>query len=614
MKIIAITIENFKSIKEKISFDIKKVSGKKCFILLGINESGKSNILEAVSLLESKNKVNYSAYCNNEMEEVKKEILITYELQIEDINFYRKYFVENGLNEELVNKISITSLCRKILIKPTGERKDFFHIWIKEKEKDFEKYVLNKINVEKNGTTKLSNVIELKTEQNVHKDESGNISNVLNSEKLEAFIEGEFFDFFEKNMPKVIFWKPNEDKYLIDKRIDLKRFKQDENISIPLKNCFRIAGVVDIEDKINAIIGNPAKASSLKDLLNQKVTEHINKVWKEHKISIKFEIDNMQLSFLIEEKDNTLPKYEVVQRSDGFKHFISILLNLSVENETNQLRNKIILLDEPEIHLHPSGEKYLRDELLKIAENNIVFFATHSIYMVDKTNLDRHISVKKEKCVTQIFPIEKDNPYKEEVLYEALGTSVLEHIESNVLIFEGKTDRDIFDLYKRKFKKEIKYPNISLISADGCSEIIKYTKFFNKKLVNGYIVMDSDSEGRVQKNKVLKESGYNKNNTFEINDILETKKDSTLEDLFNKKYIIEAVMESYKGLIIDIEDSKPFMEQIKKKLQENKKNYGEKEKENIKKAFFSRILGLKKEELYNEMYHKYFTKLKDKIN
>jgi predicted ATP-dependent endonuclease of OLD family len=41
--------------------------------------------------------------------------------------------------------------------------------------------------------------------------------------------------------------------------------------------------------------------------------------------------------------------------------------------------NKVILLDEPETHLHPSGQKYLRNELLKISENNLVIYATHSI-------------------------------------------------------------------------------------------------------------------------------------------------------------------------------------------------------------------------------------------
>ncbi len=612
MKIKKITIKNFKSVKDEISFEIKKIANKNCFILLGINESGKSNILEAISLLNSEKEIDYNVDCNNEAEENKKEILIIYELQIKNENFYKKQFVEKGLDEKLVDNIKITKIERKVSINSDNERDDFFWIYIKDNKKEFEKYVLNNESAATNeGENVNKQTIEIKTEENIKKHEDGK-TNILDKNKLEGFLEDEFYDLFNNNVPIIIFWK-SEEKYLINEKIDLNVFKDNLNISMPLKNCFRIAGIENIKDRIDSISGNSAKIATLKDLLNQKVTEHINKVWKEHKINIRFEIDNMQLSFLIEEKDNTLPKYEVNQRSDGFKHFISILLNLSVENEMSQLKNKIILLDEPEVHLHPSGEKYLRDELLKISENNIVFFATHSIFMVDKKNLDRHFSIKKEKGITNLCQIEKDNPYKEEVLYEALGTSILEHIKSNVLIFEGKTDRDIFDLYKRKFKNEIKFPNFFSISVDGCKNVIKYTKFFNTKLIKGFVLVDSDIDGKKVKIEVLKEKKYNKKNTFEINDILDTKKNSTLEDLFDKKYLVDSTKELYDELIINIDNNQPFLEQVKKILRENKKPYRKQENENLKKIFFQKIFKLKKEDMKKEKYYKFFENLRDHL-
>lgn len=603
MKLKKVTIKNFKSIKDEVSFEIKQIASKNCFILLGINESGKSNILKAVSLLNSEQKIDYNVDCNSEAEEQNEKILITYELQIDNFNFYKKQFIEKGLSENLVNIIEITKIERKISIDSKNNRTDFFHIWIKDVKKEFEKYILNEEN----------NKIEIKTDENIKENSDGE-KNILDKSKVETFLEDEFYDLFNKNVPKIIFWKSSEEKYLINEKIDLNLFKEDLNISIPLKNCFRIAGIENIKERIESVVSHSTKIATLKDLLNEKVTEHINNVWKEHKINIRFEIDNMQLSFLIEEKDNKLPKYELNQRSDGFKHFISILLNLSVENETSQLKNKIILLDEPEVHLHPSGEKYLRDELLEIAKNNFVFFATHSIFMVDKKNLDRHFSIKKEKGVTNLHIIEKDNPYKEEVLYEALGTSVLEHIENNILILEGKTDRDIFDLYKRKFKREIKLQNFSLISADGCENIPKYTKFFNKKLINGFVLVDSDKDGATIKNKILKEKDYNKKNVFEINDILDTKKESTLEDLFKNKYIIDSVSELYEGLLITLDNTKPLLEQAKKQLQQSKKPYRKQENEELKKIFFKKISKLKKEELKNQQYYNFFEKFSKKLD
>jgi len=597
MRIIRITIENFRSIKEPISFDLQKIGLKHCYILLGINETGKSNILHAISLLNKESVFNYGIDCNKEAEEVGEDILITYELEVENLDFYKNKIKERGLLDDgLVKSINFEKIERKVSIDKNNIRNDFVHIYLKDNKK-LAGYVVK------------GEKIEIKSDSNVEKDEAGNETNVLTKDKLEEYLEDNFFDLFDNDVPEVVFWK-SDLKYLINQGIDLNQFKENYSLSIPLKNCFQIAGIEDIKEKIEKILNNPAKRVQLEQKLGESVTKHINDVWPEHKVSVKFSIDNMQLSFLVEDNENNLPKYEVVQRSDGFKHFISILLNLSVE--AKRIKNKIVLIDEPEVHLHPSGQKYLRDELLRIAKDNIVFFATHSIYMVDKKNLDRHFSIKKIEGKTTVVQIEKDDPYKEEVLYEALGTSVLEHIEPNVLIFEGKTDRDIFELYTRKFKKEVSCPKISLVSADSANSVIKYTKFFNTKLIKGYVIFDSDEEGVREKNKVLKEQNYTKQNTFEINEILITSKKATLEDLFDKKYLESAIKEKY-DLDLNLENSKPYIEQVKTKLQENKKPYRDAEKEEIRRLFFRNISRLKIEDLKKQQYFKFFRQLCEKI-
>ncbi|MDP3729392.1 MAG: AAA family ATPase [bacterium] len=517
-------------------------------------------------------------------------------IEIENSDFYKNKFKESGMDVELVKNINFEKIERKVSVYKNNERSDFIHVYLKDNRK-FGGYVLKE---EK---------IEVKADNNIEKDETGKEVNLLTKEKLEEYIENSFFNLFNGDIPAIVFWK-SDPKYLINQRIDLNQFKEYASLCIPLRNCFQIAGIEDMKEQIEKIIDNPSKRVQLEQKLSESTTKHINDVWPEHKVGVKFSIDNMQLSFLVEDNDNNLPKYEVTQRSDGFKHFISILLNLSVE--AKKIKNKIVLIDEPEVHLHPSGQKYLRDELLRIAKDNIVFFATHSIYMVDKKNLDRHFSIKKVEGKTTIVQIEKDNPYKEEVLYEALGTSVLEHVEPNVLIFEGKTDRDIFELYARKFKKEISCPKTSLISADSATSVIKYTKFFNTKLIKGYVVFDSDGEGIKEKSKVLKEKNYTKQNTFEINDILGTNKPATLEDLFDKKYLESVIKEKY-DVDLDLEKSKPYIEQIKTRLHENKKPYRDAEKEEIRRLFFRNISRLKIEDLKRQQYFNFYKELCKKI-
>jgi predicted ATP-dependent endonuclease of OLD family len=584
MELKSIGIENYRSIK-KIDLDINEVAGKKCMILLGINESGKSNILKAVNSKNDIDSIEYHKDCNQNTEDKKEENICIMYKYITNGNWV-DIFTDKGIPESLAKIIKIIKIKRYIEIEIDSEANSFW-MYI-EDNKEFSNYTL------------INNEIRLKT------DENQEIENLLNKETLEKYLEKDiFFDVFDYNTPKIIFWKA-EDKYLINNKINLNEFKENTNISIPLRNCFNIAGIEegDIKNTINGIVKNSAKKSKLQSRLSKKVTEYINAVWIEHKIKISFDIDNMQLSFLIEEQDDSDIIIDVDQRSDGFKQFISILLNLSIENETGVLKNKIILLDEPEIHLHPSGQKYLRNELLKIAENNIVIYATHSPYMVDKKNLDRHYYVEKDNGLTAIRQIEKNDPFGDEVLYNALGTSILEHIEPNVLIVEGKTDRDIFNLYCKKFK-ELDVPNISVISTDGAKNFPKYAKFLNTKFIKGFALSDSDKDGKKAKKDLLTiDDKYTDKNTFEINDFLNNKRDNTLEDLFNKKYLENAV----KNIIeVSLNANTPFIVQIKK----SKKDIDEKI---IKNNFMQEILKLNKKELEGQKYFIFFKKLIEKIN
>ena len=139
-----ITIENFKSIRDEISFEIKEIANKKCFVLLGINESGKSNILEAISLLSDGEEVNYDTDCNNKAEENGESIEITYELEIVGYDYYyEKKFTEKGLNENLAKSIIIEKIEKKIEIEADNTRSDVLWVYINDNTEEFEKYIIN---------------------------------------------------------------------------------------------------------------------------------------------------------------------------------------------------------------------------------------------------------------------------------------------------------------------------------------------------------------------------------------------------------------------------------------------------------------------------------------
>lgn len=612
MKIESITIENYRSI-ESLEIPINEISDKKCQIFLGKNESGKSNILKAISLLNEDVDFDYQIDCNKKAKKEKKSIKISLNLKFDNFGHYRKQFDSFGIPKALHSKIKPYKIQRHTAVNPENEKNNFLHIWIDD-HKEFSQYVYDTSNSSFHLIAEKYKEKEPLTKDNI-KSLLGATYTLLTKLGIESHLEEKMLENVTHNTPLPIIWRPSSE-FLINKSIDLNTFSTNPNTSLPLRNIFYVSGITDIEERVSLIKDDIEERVQLKQELSASITNYINERWPEHKINIFIEIENMLCSVMVEDKDDTLPKYKMEQRSEGFKQFISILLNLSIESNTEKIKNKIILLDEPEIHLHPSGVKYLREELLKISFSNIVFIASHSIYMVDKLNLDRHFKVSKKKSLTSIKQIEKNNPYEEEVIYEALGTSVYEHIQPNMVIFEGKTDKDLFDGFLKKYNRDIKPVRIGTISADGVEKIPTYVKFMEDRLVKGFVMVDSDSDGIRIKEQIKNQSkSFNTKNTFEINDIFKSNKASTLEDLYPIDFIVSIISENY-DVEIELDPKKPVIKQIQTKNKNLKGKINVKELKGILvNGILKDLSKLNKEDAKNKynVYYDFVVNLNEKL-
>lgn len=398
MKLKQIEIKNFRSI-EALKIEIQPISGTYTYTMLGINESGKSNFLKALQLVDDGD-VFYPQDFFDDTKEI--EILLTYaltDLEFKEIktelsqtyNFDKSILHGFEIGDIVITiKFSAESPAIKTISEVIGFNKTIFE-------------------------TYTYNVAEKVIKERSLEDEPLNLSTFFSEIRPK---------YFWKRTHNVTFWKSSP-QYLISDDIDLSKFSTDpENISIPLLNCFVLAGITDISKRISQL-NNPVSIQNLESLLSDKVSNHINKVWPEHPIRVRFKINNNLLSFLIEDKEVKYKAKTTSQRSDGFRQFISFLLTISAENFNQELENSILLLDEPETHLHPSAQINLKDELIKITQNennNIVFFATHSNYMIDKENINRcYCVIKRKNHKTELANIQKSDTSYSEVNYEIFG-------------------------------------------------------------------------------------------------------------------------------------------------------------------------------------------------
>lgn len=531
MKLKRVHIENYRSIKS-LDLDLVTIADQACTMLLGVNESGKSNILKAIALLEKNAVFSYDKDGEKESRKTSQPVKIHFSFDLEktEIESITAELSKAGLAEEF---ITITSATKEITFAADSKRKERWYIEVDTSTFAFDHFLIS----DKDGL--------------LEKENASQVGKEVTIDSLRDFIVRKSESILEKLMPRAIYWKysPN---YIISQPIDLNSFSNNVNTNVPLKNIFALAGIAN--ENIQTNIARAKKEhddrTQLEKDLSRAATEHINEVWPEHKIDIGVRVEmNGICTVHVSDKDSTSRTFSMEDRSDGFKQFVSILLTLSAENKNQELKNVIILVDEPENSLHPSSVQYLRDELLKIARGNTVLAASHSIFLVDKKNVNRHVKVFKEKGETKAERIKKDNPFAEEVIYRAFGTSIYEIIEPYVLILEGSTDSDIYKAFMHKLPS-LNFPNICVIPASGVTEVRKYVKFCNQKTVTGIAVVDSDQEGKNELRHIKESSPEFANNVFEINDLIEmVDRETTLEDLMPGETILETFSELY-GLVL----------------------------------------------------------------
>jgi|694.fasta_scaffold54664_2 predicted ATP-dependent endonuclease of OLD family len=409
----SIKISNYRSI-EDIEFDIEKLNDNSyTYGLIGINEAGKSSILKALAL---KDTIDPSFLLPKDFRDKSKPIEIDY-----------FYYLDEDEIEDYINKISIIdeALVQEI------QQLDLKNIEIR--------FVFNSADISQKQMD-----INIKTKGLPDGE-------IKKEEVLEVFLRQEII----LNTHNVIFWT-SEDKYLISQPISLADFNADPNISIPLKNSFALAGIQNIQDRL-AQISDPTDTEQLEEELGKAVTKHINRVWPQHPIKITFKIGDGFFNFHIKDKGAKGKAKTADQRSDGFKQFVSFLLTISAESINEQLINTILLLDEPETHLHPQAQEELLKELINITNSNkgnIVFFATHSNHMIDKDRLNRNYKIIKEKDETKKEQFNKSNATYASVIYEVFEIPNTDyHNELYGYIQAQAIDADENNYYEEEFEK-----------------------------------------------------------------------------------------------------------------------------------------------------------------
>lgn len=144
---------------------------------------------------------------------------------------------------------------------------------------------------------------------------------------------------------------------------------------------------------------------------------------------------------------------------------------------------KLLLIDEPELFLHPQGVRRVRRALGVLASKGFqVVFSTHSPLMLDRANAAHTVIVRKEQGTGARArkPLQQavrdalaEAESQSRVLFE-LGNIAEIYFAERVVLCEGKTDRRILPLaYERLNDRGPEIDHIAFVSIGSCSDIRK---------------------------------------------------------------------------------------------------------------------------------------------
>jgi len=519
---------------------------------VGRNESGKTTILQALTLLNRDEKVSELDLCDEMSEELKDEVRLVegdFDLSSNEIQLLKQSFP--GLPE--IRRVKLFRSNKKLKV-----QYEFEGVKINEAEnnrlnswENFSKQILNFLDtipnylriqidteffegsVPKNqeifdsGMAEFSNqfhVIAIQETkiieewEKIYESPENQFSKFLSGENeksaLENFISSQIhprFVYFSDY--KKIYGNINLNEFLREEKGEREgsiEFVEEFDKAETVRNLFYLAEL-DIRT-LDEVKESPSKCIKILNTASNRLTKKLNPAWKGDPIHVdlRYNPGNI-MSVVISDvhRDGTVTNTGLLnRRAEGFKWTFSFIVNFAAETQRAELKEAILLLDEPARNLHPTQQMGISDLLKSLAGSNQVLYATHSPFMIfDYTpgNL-LVVELDKRKHLSKIFYDywNADDKTLTPILY-GLSRGLVESIVDReigtnsrpVIIVETMSDA----MYLNAFDKFLQDPNISMnplnvVAAYNKNSVLPLAIFYRNHGYKTFILMDNSEESK----------------------------------------------------------------------------------------------------------------------
>jgi predicted ATPase len=206
---------------------------------------------------------------------------------------------------------------------------------------------------------------------------------------------------------------------------------------------------------------------------------------------------------------NLVPKARMSRTGDSYRldreecHGIRELLVLLTHLHDD--RHEFLIIDEPELNLHPQFQSFFIQEARKIAgkhtngsSKKCIVLITHSPFILDLRTIDEVQSIfcfsADHRPPNSIGPLDDKERARVTSLIPRLNVHHKQLFFADHPIFvEGVTDSQIIEAIQERRKTSITAAGSCLIDVGGCEELTKYVELCRKYGKEAFFLFDLDS-------------------------------------------------------------------------------------------------------------------------
>ncbi|MFH1585160.1 MAG: AAA family ATPase [archaeon] len=208
-------------------------------------------------------------------------------------------------------------------------------------------------------------------------------------------------------------------------------------------------------------------------------------------------------------------KFSAEQMGRGIQSALSLGILMAYKEIVKD--SAILIIEEPEIYLHPHACKHFYSSLKELSDKGTqVIYATHSPYFIPIENYKSIYLTQKILGETKVVHILEDLPIDTLKFISLFNDRINEIFFSNkVILVEGFADKIFLEHAMEISKIEKDKRNISVIECGGISEIKFMIKILKKLDIKTLVLCDEDTGNQISAKELKEiESLLNQNSLY----------------------------------------------------------------------------------------------------